>query len=96
MEREHNGCRLSNDVRGSGRALGRAISGARYVEIAEASHGLPIQLPERVNALLEENFARRELSKGVIAASVTQKPGRRTLTQPETSSFRRSHDQDRA
>ncbi len=41
-----------------GRALAAGIPGARYVEVAEASHGLPLQLPERVNALLHEHFLR--------------------------------------
>ncbi len=36
----------------SGRALAAAIPGARYVEFADASHGLPIQRADEVNALL--------------------------------------------
>ena len=40
-----------------GRALAVGIPGARYVEFPDASHGLPIQFPECVNALLLEHFA---------------------------------------
>jgi pimeloyl-ACP methyl ester carboxylesterase len=40
-----------------GRALAAGIPGARYVEIDEAGHGLPIQLVVRTNALLEEHLA---------------------------------------
>ncbi len=39
------------------RALASGIPGARYVEYADASHGLPLQHADRVNALLEEHFA---------------------------------------
>lgn len=35
-----------------GRALAAGIPGARYVEYPDASHGLPIQWPDRVNTLL--------------------------------------------
>jgi pimeloyl-ACP methyl ester carboxylesterase len=40
-----------------GRELAAGIPGSRYVEYADASHGLPIQWSERVNALLEEHLA---------------------------------------
>jgi 3-oxoadipate enol-lactonase len=40
----------------SGRALADAIPGARYVQIDDAGHGLPIQEPDRVNALLAEHW----------------------------------------
>jgi pimeloyl-ACP methyl ester carboxylesterase len=39
-----------------GRALSARIPGARYVEFDDASHGLPIQHADRVNALLEEHL----------------------------------------
>lgn len=39
-----------------GRALAAGIPGARYQEISAASHGVPLQLPERINALLHEHF----------------------------------------
>jgi len=38
----------------SGRALAAAIPGAKYVEFADASHGLPIHLVEKVNGTLRE------------------------------------------
>jgi pimeloyl-ACP methyl ester carboxylesterase len=40
----------------AGRALAEGIPGARYVELADASHGAPIQHAERVNALLREHL----------------------------------------
>jgi aminoacrylate hydrolase len=39
-----------------GRALAAAIPGARYIEIPEAAHGLPIQCATTVNRLLREHF----------------------------------------
>lgn len=41
-----------------GRALAAGIPGARYVEFSDASHGLPIQVPGRLNTLLDEHFRR--------------------------------------
>jgi len=40
----------------TGRVLAGGIPGARYIEIPDASHGLPIQFPDRVNAMLLEHF----------------------------------------
>ena len=40
-----------------GRALAAGIPGARFVEFSDASHGLPLQYPERVNAMLMEHLA---------------------------------------
>ena len=40
----------------SGRALAAAIPGARFVELDDAAHGVPIQQPERVNTLLADHF----------------------------------------
>lgn len=40
-----------------GRALSAGIAGARFVELADRSHGVPIHDPERINSLLEEHFA---------------------------------------
>jgi pimeloyl-ACP methyl ester carboxylesterase len=40
----------------SGRAIAAGIPGARYVEIADAAHGLPIRQAERVNAVLAEHI----------------------------------------
>lgn len=42
-----------------GRALAEGIPGARYVEFPDASHGLPIQLPARLNQLLADHFEDR-------------------------------------
>ena len=44
----------------TGRALASAIPGARYVEIAEAGHGLPIHRPAETNALLAEHWLQAE------------------------------------
>lgn len=40
----------------AGRVLAAGISGARYVEIPDASHGLPITHAERINAELAEHL----------------------------------------
>lgn len=40
-----------------GRALAAAIAGARYEEIADASHGMTIHRAAQVNALLQEHLA---------------------------------------
>ena len=40
-----------------GRQLAAAIPGARYVEIADAGHAVPIQCADRVNALLAGHIA---------------------------------------
>lgn len=40
----------------AGRALAAGIPGARFVEVPEASHGVPLHLPDRVNALLDEHL----------------------------------------
>lgn len=42
----------------SGRALAAAISGARYLEVPDASHGLPISHAALTNATLREHFAK--------------------------------------
>lgn len=41
----------------TGRALAAAIPGARFVEIADASHAVAIQHAHRINALLFDHFA---------------------------------------
>jgi pimeloyl-ACP methyl ester carboxylesterase len=41
----------------AGRALRDGISGARYVEVSDSSHGLPITHADTVNQLLEEHFS---------------------------------------
>jgi len=47
-----------------GRALAAGIPGARYVELPEGSHGVTLQLPERINALLLEHLNTAEASWG--------------------------------
>ena len=42
----------------AGRAIAAGIPGARYVEMADASHGVPIHQAERINALLLDHLAR--------------------------------------
>lgn len=44
----------------AGRALAAGIPGARYIEVAEASHGLPIQCAGAVNAMLEAHLAQAD------------------------------------
>ena len=39
-----------------GRALAQGIAGARYVEIAKAAHGVPIEYTERANRELESHL----------------------------------------
>jgi pimeloyl-ACP methyl ester carboxylesterase len=41
----------------SGRAIAAGIPGARYVELAGVAHGVPIQYPGKINALLLEHLA---------------------------------------
>ncbi|MCI0535365.1 MAG: alpha/beta hydrolase [Verrucomicrobiales bacterium] len=43
-----------------GRALAAGIPGARYVELADAAHGVPIERPEQINNLLLEHLAQAE------------------------------------
>ncbi|MBA2665106.1 MAG: alpha/beta fold hydrolase [Bradymonadaceae bacterium] len=40
-----------------GRAMAAALGGARFIEIADAAHGVPIHQAEQINALLHEHFA---------------------------------------
>jgi 3-oxoadipate enol-lactonase len=55
---------------GLGRALAAGIKGARYVELGDAGHALPIQCADRLNALLVDHFDRAETSasSGIAAA----------------------------
>ena len=41
----------------NGRALAGYIPGARYIEIADAGHGVTIHRAAEINALLAEHFA---------------------------------------
>lgn len=43
-----------------GKALAQGIPGARWIEVAGAGHGLPIQMTERTNALIEEHLEHAE------------------------------------
>jgi pimeloyl-ACP methyl ester carboxylesterase len=43
-------------VPSSGRALAAAIPGAKYVEVPDAGHGLPIHRADETNALLAEHW----------------------------------------
>ena len=43
-----------------GKDIASRIRGARYVEFADASHALPIQLADEVNALLSEHLLAAE------------------------------------
>ncbi len=54
----------------TGRALAAAIPGARYVEIAGAAHGVPIQQADRINSLLAAHFAAADAATGVTGSSV--------------------------
>lgn len=40
-----------------GRQLAAAIPGARYIEIAEAGHAVPIQCADQINQLLAGHFS---------------------------------------
>jgi pimeloyl-ACP methyl ester carboxylesterase len=53
----------------TGRALAAAIPGAKYVEIAEAGHGLPIHRPAEINALLAEHWMQAERQPEVKGAA---------------------------
>jgi aminoacrylate hydrolase len=50
----------------TGRALAAAIPGARYVEVADAGHAVPVHAAAEINGLLEQHFARAE-SEGAAA-----------------------------
>jgi pimeloyl-ACP methyl ester carboxylesterase len=43
-----------------GRALATGVPGARFVELTNASHGVPIERPEQINSLLLEHFAQTD------------------------------------
>lgn len=45
-----------------GRALAAGVPEARYVEISDAAHGVPIQEAERINALLADHFEAAQAS----------------------------------
>lgn len=47
----------------TGETLAAGIPGARFIEIAESSHGLPIQHPGLINGLLAEHFTNAEKAR---------------------------------
>lgn len=47
----------------SGRKLAGGIPGARYAELPGASHGVPIQFPDRINSLLLDHLAAADLEQ---------------------------------
>ena len=51
-----------------GRGLAGAIPGSRYVEVDDASHGVPIQCADRINALLSEHLSAAEARWGAARA----------------------------
>ena len=48
----------------AGRAIAAGIPGARYVEMRDASHGVTLEQPERINALLLEHIAAASAGTG--------------------------------
>jgi pimeloyl-ACP methyl ester carboxylesterase len=52
----------------AGRAIAAAVSGARYVEVADASHGLPIRHAGRVNGWLADHVEAAERAGGTTPA----------------------------
>ena len=50
-------------------ALAAGVPGARHLAFADASHGLPIQHADRVNALLAEHFEKIGPSAGPLAGN---------------------------
>lgn len=51
----------------AGKALAAGIPGARYVEFADASHGLPVEHPDRANDLLAEHLTAAEARHATAA-----------------------------
>jgi pimeloyl-ACP methyl ester carboxylesterase len=45
-----------------GRALAARVPEARYLEIADAAHGVPIECPEQINKMLLEHLAQTEMA----------------------------------
>jgi pimeloyl-ACP methyl ester carboxylesterase len=50
-----------------GRALASGIAGARYVEVPDASHGVPIQHAGSVNALLDQHLREAEARRAATS-----------------------------
>jgi hypothetical protein len=47
----------------SGRALSAAIPGARYIEMKDDAHGIPIEGPKQINKLLLKHLAAAEVTE---------------------------------
>lgn len=52
-----------------GRELAQAIPNARYVEIDDAGHGVPIHRPAAINDLLREHLARNESVRPLVSSA---------------------------
>jgi pimeloyl-ACP methyl ester carboxylesterase len=52
-----------------GRALAAAIPGSRYIEMADAAHGVTIQRAHEINEILMEHFAEADAPRLLTAAS---------------------------
>ena len=46
----------------TGKAIRDSIRGSNYIEVADASHGLPITHATRVNRLLNDHFVKAEIA----------------------------------
>jgi len=57
-----------------GRTLAAGVPGARYHEIADASHGVTIEHPEQINQLLLEHFARTDQASEAVRHNVNHDP----------------------
>jgi pimeloyl-ACP methyl ester carboxylesterase len=53
-----------------GRALAVGVPGARYIEIADASHGVTIERPDQINNLLFEPFAQCEQASAELPRDI--------------------------
>lgn len=51
----------------AGRAIAAGIPGARYIEIPDASHGVTLDQPDRINSLLLEHITAAPTSVGATA-----------------------------
>ncbi len=54
-----------------GRALAAGIPGARYVEIPDAAHGVPIEQADRINQLLLDHLTAADATATDVTCSAT-------------------------